>query len=63
MLIEYKETPSGLYLTTTSKGIKYGQGYKTNNKDEARYRFIGLVKTYEVKGAAYVARNGSVFNV
>jgi hypothetical protein len=54
-------TAKGLYLTAVSKGVKYGQGYPTNNEAEALKRFTGLVKTYETKGDLYVARNGSAY--
>lgn len=60
MLVIAKQVEAGrYYLTTVSKGIKYGQGYKTDNEREARDKFTRLVRTYETKGAAYVARNGS----
>ena len=60
MLITAKQTQEGYYyLTATSKGIKYGQGYRTNSEQEARDKFTRLVRTYETKGALYVASHGA----
>jgi hypothetical protein len=54
-------TEQGLYISATSKGVKYGQRYPITDEAEALKRFKGLVKTYETKGALYVAQNGSAY--
>jgi hypothetical protein len=54
-------TEQGLYLSAVSKGVKYGQGYPITDETEALKRFRGLVKTYETKGALFVAQNGSAY--
>lgn len=56
-----KHTETGLYVSAVSKGVKYGQGYPITDELEALRRFRGLVKTYETKGALYVAQNGSAY--
>lgn len=59
--LKVKQTDTGYYLTAISKGVKYGQAYKDLSEAEAVRQFIGLIKTYEVKGDLYVMRNGSAY--
>ena len=54
-----KETEGGLYLTATRKGVTYGQTYATTDKAEALRKFTQLIRTYQTKGAHYVARYGT----
>ena len=59
MLVIVKQTePNRYYLTTTYKGVKYGQGYQATSEQEARAKFARLIETYQTKGDLYVARYG-----
>ncbi len=59
MTIEVKQTaPDYFYLSTTYKGVKYGQGYRTTDETEARQKFARLIHAYRTKGDLYVMRNG-----
>lgn len=59
MLITIKQTePNRYYLTTTYKGVKYGQGYQATSEAEAKAKFVRLIETYRTKGDLYVARYG-----
>ena len=55
-MIEVTKNEHGLYLRTVSKGVKYGQFYKTHNQDEAKDLFHKLVKKYETQGVLAVMR-------
>lgn len=60
MVITVKQTDLDyFYLSTTYKGVRYGQGYRTTSETEARQMFARLIHTYRTKGDLYVMRNGA----
>jgi len=44
---DVKETENGLYITCTSKNVKYGQAYNHKDKQKALWDFARMVYALE----------------
>lgn len=49
--LKITETENGFYLQIKRGKCTYGQGYDTNDKEEATRLFLALVDKYRTKGA------------